>query len=807
MRTHPPRLLAPFVLAFAPALSQAQIVDELDIRRDGANAVLQVRFATEVQFQRAITTRSGDLTLVSYQLLSTTNARLQRNNQVLRLRAAQGLPDIEISDEPDRGEQARRLVVRFAEPTTATVRAGRGNRSIEIVLPGKGAGISPPQAAATRPRPAPAAAPSVALAPPAPAPAPAPSPTPSPVTPPPSARPSTAPTAPPPAPTTAPAPTPGSAPVIAAAPAPAPRPAPAPTLQGTPELEAKAGALLKQAREAFDAKRYASAIEALNQLLELPPTSFTRDAQELAGRAHLANGDPARARAEFETYLSLFPQGEGADRVRAELAALPKPAASPPAAAAVAAAPRAEREVSIAGSASMTFYGGNGQVRSRDFQDSPIAGLPQVAGDPQLSSDHSRQLFNDVDLTWRRRNAEVDQRFVFRDSYTTDLIRSDKSKNRLTALYFDHKSLTDGYQVRLGRQSPTGGGVMSRFDGVTGWVTPKPRIKLGAVVGTPTEKFFQSSRHFYGVSAEADRLLGNLGGGVYAIEQRIDSQIDRRAIGLDLRYFQGGASVFAQFDYDVLVKGLNIATVQATWILPDNTVLNALYDRRALTTLALGNSLTFEDPARPGVLFTRIQDKLATTTLQALREQIKRITPTITQAQIGVTKPWSKTWQTAASLQLTNTGAIPPVPEVAGFENGRPATGDIVTTSAQLIGLNLYSSRDTHVWSASAIRSPTLHGELLGYNNSSFVAEVWQFEPSLQFYRDRSDTGTRTRRLTPGLRITYRGWQRWALESNLTVEIGRASRQTPDPAGTGAIITTEESTHRINYSLGARYEF
>ena len=146
------RLFAPTTVTAALLLvcaqAQAQIVDEVDIRREGADAVLQVRFATEVQFQRAIATRSGDLVLVSYNLLSTTNNRLRTANQVLRLRAARGLPEIEVSDEVDRGEQARRLVLRFASTVSARVRAGRGNRSIEVVLKGLGAGLTPPAAAA-----------------------------------------------------------------------------------------------------------------------------------------------------------------------------------------------------------------------------------------------------------------------------------------------------------------------------------------------------------------------------------------------------------------------------------------------------------------------------------------------------------------------------------------------------------------------------------------------------------------------------------------------------------------------------------
>ena len=77
----------------------------------------------------------------------------------------------------------------------------------------------------------------------------------------------------------------------------------------------------------------------------------------------------------------------------------------------------------------------------------------------------------------------------FRDAYISDLERSDKSRNRLSALYVDYKSLTGGYGVRLGRQSPTGGGVMGRFDGVSANLLLRPKLKLSAVAGECMKKW------------------------------------------------------------------------------------------------------------------------------------------------------------------------------------------------------------------------------------------------------------------------------------------------------------------------------
>jgi len=76
----------------------------------------------------------------------------------------------------------------------------------------------------------------------------------------------------------------------------------------------------------------------------------------------------------------------------------------------------------------------------------------------------------------------------------------------------------------------------------------------------------------------------------------IDGEVDRQAFGSELRYFKEGIALSAQLDYDQMLQGMNIASVQGSWQTPDNTVYNFLLDRRATPVRSLGNALFFRIP-------------------------------------------------------------------------------------------------------------------------------------------------------------------------------------------------------------------
>jgi tetratricopeptide (TPR) repeat protein len=824
------------VLAGISSAAHAQLIDEIEFRQEGANAVAQIKFVTSVQYLKSISARASDLVQVFYAVRRTQD-QISEVAAERRVPAAGGIPSIIFTDEADSSSVQsginRRLVIRFDTPVRFRVRAGRGDRSIELVLEGLGNSVKltslsvPPSASAaiapaggryvltlqseqqpgklllasvpaslqayqvftatrvkdgrtfydtnlgyfsTREEAAAALDlagkrfPGAVIA---------------------EAQPSVAST---------PA---GAPPVIAAKPpesglGAAQIPAASP-IRNSLEVDASAALLLTAAQSSFDGGNYFGAIESLNQLLNLPPNGSSRRAQELAGLSRLNSGDSAKAAGEFDLFLKLYPTGADSDRVRQLVAALPT--MLPPAATAKAAVAATS---TTSGSISAFYYGGKSDVRTQEFKDSVLSGLPILQSENTLSSQDQSQLQTNLDLNWRFRDAEKDMRFVFRDAYSADLLPKGINKERLTALYFDYRSLTNGTSFRVGRQSPNGGGVLYRFDGITAGYAFKPKWKLNAVVGTPTDPLLDTRRTFYGLSLDAEALTKEISGSIYIVEQVIDGETDRRALGIDLRYFSGGLSATGQFDYDQILNAVNIASVQATWQATEATVFNAQVDRRTTPILSLGNVLFFQDPSLLAPA-RRIQELLGTTPIETLREQVKGLTAYQTQARIGGTTALSPNWQTGADFSVTNVDEIKPVALL--LPSGQPSTGNLWSVGAQLIGTNLYSARDTHVFNVSLLGGPTYKGALLSYNNLSSFGEKWQLEPSLKYYTQTDDAGASNKTWTVGARAVYRIRQQVSLESELTYEQAEAVG-----ASSGGQANATSSA-RYNYYFGGRYDF
>lgn len=800
------------------SLVQAQVLEDIDLKREGKDAVVSIRFVTPVQFVNTGSAKFTDLIEVFYNVLPAAEPPLLIRSE-RRVAGKGGLPSMIVTDESGGvgQDRKRKLLIRLNKPIRFQIRAGREKQAIEIILQGLGGEAA--AASTSKPVPAPllrnryfiqlqsspvtgqslqSSVPSqfqdkevftaqrtvatgtvydinlgyfddraqadtarqqlstrfpnavVSLF----------------ETTAPKVEPPTAPPSASVSPNTGEAFTPIKAPT---------------------DIESTATALLTKALAAHDRGDYTDAIEPLNSLLNLPPNASSRQGQALAGQIQLKRGDTLRARGEMELFLRLYPEGADSVEIKQLLAGLSKVSDTPKARAA------AEPTSTTSGSMSLFYFGGQSQVRTLDFQNSPLSGLPVLQSESNLSATDQKQMQTNVDLNWRYRDAEKDMRFVVRNTYSADMMPNRPNVNRLSALYFDQRSFVNGTSFRIGRQSPTGGGVLYRFDGVQAGYTFAPKWKVNAVYGVPTDSLLDTKRNFYGVSVDAEALTNEISGSAYVIQQTIDGEVDRRALGTEMRYFSSGVSLSGQLDYDQVLNGLNIVAVQGNWQLSDTTVYNFLYDRRSAPMRTLGNILFFQDPALLAPA-RRISDLLGTTSIEVLRDQVNGITALQNQAMVGVTTPMSSNWQVGSNVNYTNIGAIQPVAVI--LPNGQASTGDLWSLGLQMIGSNLYSVRDTHVFNLSLLSGPTYNGKLLSYNNLSGVNEHLHIEPSLRYYTQTDNTDTTTVRWTPGIRMTYRLVKQVSMESELSYEIAER---------TGPMVA--ETSRRLFYYLGARYDF
>lgn len=557
----------------------------------------------------------------------------------------------------------------------------------------------------------------------------------------------------------------------------------APTPPTPDELDRLGELGLARAQSAMQAGQFAVAVEFLNQVLTLPPNKYSRPAQAMAGDARARNGEPAKARVEYELYLQLYPNGPESIAVKAALADLGKPAAPVPAAesrrretAGVSPIP-----LTVTGSLFQAYNRGNTKAET-DTRTSAGAAADQAS----FSAVDQSSLVTNIDLNARVRTGDYDARLVFRDTNVQNFLENGRDTNQVTSAYFDVKHLAAQWSARLGRQTASTAGVLGRFDGLQASMQVAPSWRLGVVAGQPVEfTSFDSSRRFYGLTAEVGPFFERWSGSGYVIEQRIDSLVDRRAVGGDLRYFDANSSLYALVDYDVFYKELDIFLIQGARSFDGGWSLTGLYDQRKAPPMLTSNALL-------GETTTSIDQLLTTLSRDEVFALARARTADSKQAFLGLTKQFDATWQAGLDLRLSNIGELPP----SGTLPATPSTGDVYTVSAQVTGTNLLGRRDLTVLNVSSIDSPTFVGHSATLNHLFVLAEKWTLEPSIRYYRQTDTAQVRLRRVSPTLRVYYRPRETISLEGELAWESTLTESET----------VTDETTRRF-FSLGYRWDF
>lgn len=712
--------------------AEAELIDRVEVRKAGQEAEIVIRFESQVQYQRHAPLTNGALLQVFLSLPGgsfTTNSALRET----LTQAAPGLLRPFTLTYPDLNGA---LSIRFDAKTSWRVRPGADQYSLSIFVP---IDAKPARGEAVK---------AVEVTGPV-----------QPGKPPESAKPES-------------------------------RRVPALVSQAPPAWEKEAKALMVQVKEAVRRGDHVAAIEQLNRLLNLPPNTYSEEAQIMIAEEREANGEIAKATAEYTLYNKLYPDGAYAIKARQRLAAIGKAA---PAATAEAGKegdrPKAARREfdtgwESSGSLSQNYYHGNSHI---EILTAPPPGELDFTRDSLSSTDQSA-LVTSLDLNYRRRTNDTDTRFVLRDTDTRNFLSGQADVNRLNAAYFERNDKAAGYLVRLGRQTASNGGVLGRFDGAWGGYNLTPSLRANAVVGYPVEYHVDWRKTFAGASLDLLPQAEKLTGSAYAIVQRVDGVDDRQAIGLEARYFDSRANYFGLLDYDVMFGELNIAMLQGNYQMANGTNLFFLLDHRKSPMLQLTNGLagsSLKSALAGGLTSSELQDRALAKTADA------------DLFQIGFTHQMTPRFQFGADYRL----AV--VSDAASYVDDdpftlpitAPGTGNIHVYSAQFIGNSLIRNNDVGVANLSLIRAPTYDGVSVTLSHVLNL-DKWRFDSIIGYYTQEDDSGNTMRRWSPVFRLSYRLRDSWYLESELGMEATKTR--------TGL---NQDNSRRTYFFIGYRWEF
>lgn len=573
---------------------------------------------------------------------------------------------------------------------------------------------------------------------------------------------------------------PRGAPSVATAPLP-----PATSVSGTLSASDQAQSdIIRTARDAAARGDYENAVAELNRLLNLPPGLFTQEAQELIGFAREQLGEKDRARAEYELYLKLYPDGPGADRVKARMAALAAAPTGP--ATAGTGGPRARKPVTTQwGGVSQYYYGGKSKIRDEFTTTDPVTGATQIDSQSLSSTDQSA-IVTDVNYNLRHRAGAWDSRVTLRDTYRHSFIQDQPARNRLSSAYVDLRHETSRFATRFGRQTAASGGVLGRFDGAVASIgLGTDKLRAGVEAGRLVEPGLGGDKRFYGATLDADRIHDTLGIGVFGIQQDAGGDVDRRAVGAEFRYFAANRSVFGLVDYDVMFDKLNIGSVQGNFGWGGKFAVNFLYDYRRAPTLQLSNALLGQSQTTVGQLGQ-------TMTRDQIMRQAIGLTPIARASSLGVTMTFSPKWQAAADYRIssvTGTIATPTLP-------ASDATGNIRTLSGQVIGTGVFMPSDVFVLNTSYLTSRAYDAWLFGLSTRLKFGDAWIVEPGIKYYLQDNASGSTSRRLSPVGRFAYHRTEHLTFEAEFNLERTRTEAQ-----------ASNEDLLSLFYYAGYRYDF
>ncbi|MCJ7591161.1 MAG: hypothetical protein MUO51_07390 [Woeseiaceae bacterium] len=510
----------------------------------------------------------------------------------------------------------------------------------------------------------------------------------------------------------------------------------------------KIDALMEDARRSIIAGDVSRAIQIYTKVLQLPPNARQMEAQEYLALAREKNGQTAHAKAEYQRYLSLYPDGEGTARVNQRLAAL----------------------LANNGPASLPADATDAQLRAQARRNSDwriqtyfSQYYRRDVNQPTDQDDIISQsaLYSDVNFDVRHRGERFDFSSRISAGYRNDFLDNTSSissgnSTRISYAYADLADAKTGLRGRIGRQSRNSGGVLGRFDGINLGYQLNEKILIDTVVGKPaysTTNGIDSSRSFYGVSVDYGPILTNLDVGLFYIQQQIENVRDRQAVGGEFRYFGTNQNLWGMIDYDLLFGELANAYLQGSWRFESRLSIHGSASRRGSPFLSTGNAII----GQPVSTFAELAEIFSA---DELIELGRDRTAASANYSVGLSYPITPRFQISTDLGQSSIEET----KASGGVLASPAS-TYNYYSGSLLASSLLKEGDVLIFTARVSDSETSNVLSLTLDGRYPLGQAWRVNPRLRVDRRQVAASPSVQWLyTPGIRIQYRRSQKFRLE-------------------------------------------
>jgi hypothetical protein len=519
--------------------------------------------------------------------------------------------------------------------------------------------------------------------------------------------------------------------------------------------------MMTEARSAFLEADFDRAILLYTRILGEPRNAHSQEAQEFLGVARDRKGETAQALAEYRRYLAAYPEGDSASRVRQRLVALTTARD----------APRSGLRAANRGEPGWETFGSFSQHYRHDSGDYSGQGMTTKASLVQT----------DGVFSLRKSGDHVDFATRATLGYDYDLLDDPAgggNRTRIYDLYADLFNRDWGFGARLGRQTERSGGVLGRYDGAHLSYLVRPDIKLNLMGGFPvylSSDSTDTSRVFYGVSADFNRLLERFDTSIFYNAQEIDGINDRQAVGAELRYFDDSRSVIGIADYDIGFGTLNTLTIVGNWSFESGTVISASADYRRAPFPVTENALI----GQPAGSIDELLDSLTEDEIRDLAED--RSGEVLTYS-LGVSRPLAKRWQVNADFSVIQVAEGPGSGGVLALPDS--GTGYYVYTS--LVGSSLFTEGDVSILGLRYGDNEITRDSTVYVDSRFPLTSRLRLNPLLSLsLRQISADDSREWLARPALRLLYRFARRYEIDVEGGAELGSRTGGATDTDTTG----------------------